>query len=261
MAKGTKFADTFLEIGRDLLSIEINTIEKPNLTARKMPNLPHALLDIASLYRDKLSQKLDLTTMWEIDQEDRSAWQPRFITPQTAAPAETPQVTTGPQTFDRLRWAAEKALATQEARAHFEDSDRVILYRIRRNCDQLKGIICELIASDPLWRSWLNNENDRHRLLKDEIRNQPLGRMTVNHAVTVRKIWDMGVENVYMQTVVQLDGDVITRIQSDLPPESRNWILKVHEKGVDVSLRHWQTIFDIVKQVAGSLANLFLNRS
>jgi hypothetical protein len=259
MSKADEFAASFREIGRDLLNLEINTIEKPNLTARKMPVLPHALLDIAGFYRDELTKKLDLTSLWEIDREDRHAWQPKILSPEAVKQVEPPTVTAGPETFDRLRWAAERSLAFPEVRAHFNDTERVILYRIRRNCDQLKGIIYNLTASDPLWQPWLG-ENNRYDLLTDDIRYLPLGRMPVDHAVAVRKIWEMGVENVYMQTVVQLDGDVITRIQSGLPPGTREVMLKVHEMGVDVSLRYWQILFDIVKQIAGGLVDLFLPR-
>ena len=76
-----KFAASFREIGRDLLNLEINTIVKPNLTSLKMPALPHALLDIASLYRSTLMEKLDLTSMWQISQDQRSSWQPQFLMP------------------------------------------------------------------------------------------------------------------------------------------------------------------------------------
>ncbi len=259
MADGEEFTAAFREIGRNLLSLEINTIEKPNLTTLKMPVLPHALLDIAGFYLTMLHEKLDLTSLWEMAREDRPSWQPVFRDTRVSENRARPVTTTGPETFDRLRWAAERALGSDKCRDCFSEGERVILYRIRRNCDQLKGIITDLAASDPDWGPWLN-ENDRSRLLKEEIRTLPPGRMPVDYAVAVRKMWDMGVENVCIQTVIQLDGDVITRIQSGLPRETRDVMLKVHETGIDVSLRYWQTLFDIVKQVAGGLLELFLPR-
>ncbi|MBN2429805.1 MAG: hypothetical protein JXK94_15830 [Deltaproteobacteria bacterium] len=255
-----EFAATFREIGRDLLSLEINTIEKPNLSGRKMPVLPHALLDIADLYSNRLMKKLDLTSLWEMKEGVRNTWQPCILSPETANQVKTPRVTADVETFDRLRWAAQRTLASPEAMRHFDDVERVILCRIQRNCDLLKGIINDLVEADPLWQKWLNKGYNRNHLVDPAIRRLPLGRMPVDHAIGVRKIWDMGVENVYMQTMIQLDGDVITRIQSGLPSETREAMLKVHEMGIDISLRYWKGLFEIVKEVAGGLVDLFLPR-
>jgi hypothetical protein len=133
------------------------------------------------------------------------------------------------------------------------------LYRIRRNCDQLKNIIYDLRKEDVRWDTLLS-ERTRLDLLTERMRYLPMGKLPVDYAIAVRKIWDVGSESVLMQTVIQIDGDVITRIQEGLPEIKQKIILEVHERGVDTSIRHWQTLFGIVKEIAGRLADLFLPR-
>ena len=260
VAKGDTIMSSLREIGRDLFNIEVNTIEKRELTARKMPPLPHALLDIADTYLHELAEKLNLESFWRTERKERPKWCAEFSSEGGEINRAKLRVDTGPETFDKLRWAATRALRTDaglpEDKKHFDDAERVILYRIRRNCDQLKNIIYDLREKDDFWKIWLDNKT-RLELLDKNVRHKPMGEMSVDYAVTVRKIWDIGVEKVLIQTVIQIDGDVITRIQSDMDEDKRKRMLDVHQRSVDVSLSHWRTMFDIVKQIVGSLTELF----
>ena len=263
MAKGESIISTFYEIGRDLINLEINTIEKPNLTARKMPPLPHALLDIAECYLNELTKKLDLSFFWDLSREQRPEWHPQYKQPEVATDWKQLPITNGPDTFDKLRWAAARGLWVDEAQPaeqpHYNETERVILYRIRRNCDHLKNIIYDLKKENNIWNNLLN-ERTRLDLLTEKMRYLPMNKLPIDYATSVRKIWDMGTENVCMQTIIQIDGDVITRIQKGLPEKKQKLILSVHERSVGVSIRYWKTLFDIVKQIAGSLTALFLPR-
>jgi hypothetical protein len=259
LAKGEPIISTFYEIGRDLLNLEVNTIEKPNLTARKMPVLPHALLDIAEYYLNELTKNLDLTSFWELSKEQRSEWHPQYKQPGESTDWKQLPITNGAETFDKLRWAAARTLWSEEVQDHFDESELVILYRIRRNCDQLKNIIYDLRKQDHTWNDLLD-ERTRLDLLTEKIRYLPMGKLPVDYAIAVRKIWDIGTETVFMQTLIQIDGDVVTRIQRGLPKSKQKLILRVHERGVDVSMRYWETLFGIVKQIAGGLTELFLPR-
>lgn len=263
MKKDESILSTMREIGRDLLSIEVNTIEKPNLTALKMPVLPHALLDIAETYIGMLTQKLDLTSFWDLPRQLRPEWHPEFNRCDEKVEWRRFKIATGPETFDKLRWVAARSMAADDAvpedLRRFKPSERVILYRIRRNCDQLKNIIYDL-QKENSWRVWLDEKNTRLNLLKEDMRYQKIDRLPVDYATALRKIWDMGVENVLMQTIIQIDGDVITRIQAGMEATKQELILNVHQCGIDVSLKHWKTLFDIVKQIVGSLSDLFLPR-
>jgi len=254
------FRSSFYDIGRDLLSLEVNTIEKPNLTARKMPVLPHALLDIAEQYRDFLAKSLYLESYWALSGTQREAWRPAWRTSGREIGQQPGLLlTTGVDTFDKLRWAAARALACDPAEERINGPQRVILMRIRRNCDQLKKMVEEL-REDAAWSDLLN-ERTRRDLLEAPMRRKLRGKLPVDYAVMLRKIWDMGVENVFMQTVIQLDGDVLTRIQEGISEDKRAFVLKAHEQSLEVSLKYWETLFTIVQQIAGSITDLFLSKT
>jgi hypothetical protein len=250
---------TFYDIGRDLLSLEVNTIEKPNLTARKMPVLPHALLDIAEVYRDWLAERLDLSDYWSLTALPRQEWSPA---PQHSDRPESwraLELTTGWETFDKLRWAAARALWADPKVLKLERPDMVIMSRIRRNCDLLKKMIEDLSEEAP-YRDLLRDRT-RQDLLDRAMRRKLSGRLPMDDAIMLRKVWDMGVESVCVQTVIQIDGDVITRVQEDLDARKRTLIMEIHAGSIEVSLKYWETLVRIVERIAGSFTRLFMPRA
>jgi len=177
---------TFYDIGRDLLSLEVNTIEKPNLTGRKMPALPHALLDIAEVYRDWLAERLDLSDYWSLPALQRQEWPP---VPQQSKRSESwrgLELTTGWETFDKLRWAAARALWTDPSLLKLKRPDVVILSRIRRNCDLLKKMIADL-SEEPRYRDLLRDRT-RQDLLNSTMRRKLSGRLPMDDAIMLRKV-------------------------------------------------------------------------
>ena len=256
------------EIGRDLLNIEINTVEKENMSARKMPIFPHALIDIAECYLHKLVKLgLDMPLFWNLAPDERKTAQIKSLREQVHPELLKLDLYTGQDTFDKLRWAAARALwddlALPDEKRRYSDADRVILDRIRRNCDQIKNMIRVLTESEESedrnkWQGWLNDDISRQELIDEKYRKKPLGRLPLDYAVAIRKIWDVGVEKVIMQTVVQIDGDVITRIQAGLDDAVRERLLEIHNRGVDTGLTHWKSLLDVVKEIAGTLVDLFM---
>ena len=54
------------DLFQDLLNLEINTIVKPGMTARKMPPLGHAMLDVFSDYDFYVCGRVGhLNSVWE----------------------------------------------------------------------------------------------------------------------------------------------------------------------------------------------------
>ena len=49
-------ANDLIEIGRDLLVMEVSTIASDSITGRKMPWFPHAVIDITTNYADWLAE-------------------------------------------------------------------------------------------------------------------------------------------------------------------------------------------------------------
>ncbi|BAT51773.1 hypothetical protein NOS3756_07020 [Nostoc sp. NIES-3756] len=69
-------------------------------------------------------------------------------------------------------------------------------------------------------------------------------------------------DTIYAQTVMQLDGDIITRYHKDLfglPEETKNLILRVHNEGVVSGEKQWHGVLDFMINLVRDLANLSIN--
>lgn len=78
----------------------------------------------------------------------------------------------------------------------------------------------------------------------DEIINTP------DTIVLIRKTWELGVEEVVMKTVIQLDGDVITRIKKGYAIKEYSALHEIHNLGVSTSVKFWKTLVDIIGSIS-----------
>lgn len=70
------------------------------------------------------------------------------------------------------------------------------------------------------------------------------------------------IDTIYAQTVMQLDGDIITRYHKDLfdlPEDAKNLILQIHNDGVVAGEKQWRGILDFMINLVKSLANISPN--
>ena len=262
------------EIASDLTAIEINTIAASGMTGRKMPAWPHALIDIAQKYADFLTGpaiRLDLDAFKERFESLASAPRQSADEDQEASPAKelrdmplrfkadhafyTFQLTNGEGTFDMLRWAARNVLERSRNRGpgaeasqpdqppppDIDDGQRAILIRIQRSCDQLKGTARALGKTAPRFvgrtRAELQAQDDKGR--------NPPG-APADALTRIRKIWDIGSDQIVMQTVVQLDGDVIFRARPDALTQGNQAFAQAHERATGIALGHWHSLFNLV---------------
>lgn len=69
-------------------------------------------------------------------------------------------------------------------------------------------------------------------------------------------------DTIYAQTVMQLDGDIITRYHKDLfslPEEAKNLILQIHNEGVVAGEKQWHGVLNFMINLVKDLANLSIN--
>jgi hypothetical protein len=264
--------DELGELGRDLLTLEINTILKDTMTAEPTPPWPHAVLSLLREYAGFLADQ-GWPVMCYINCEP-SAWavlpereaQPRPSQVLGDRPAELDRnaLRLDLVSVDRLRWAARGcSLALQIVPDRTRQA--VIADRILGNCDELKAILRrvsgKLLPADIAWLPALSAAEDAVRegrastgpdraelitLLGDPDRaRRILVAPEVRDTAMLRKMWEIGTEEVVAQTVVHLDGDVVTRFRRGLDgPDQGAPVMEAHRMGVDVALSSWRHLVD-----------------
>lgn len=233
----------------DLLNIEVSVIVKPGMTARKMPEAPHALLDVigdydtflcvaASMLNDKWPDPVarPVQVRPSVEPSDtkkphpRTGWDGRLTTPLLK---ESVDDVVSVETFDELR---ERAVEAESVYRHAvgwglveQDEKGIILKRIFRNCDQIKGILSRKEVADAVGSGIYRDASP-----------VPVLPLTTDDLINLRKIWEVGAETVVMQSVAQLDGDIITRIQKGRESASDKAIHDLHRQSLESALQHWK---------------------
>lgn len=253
-------------LGKSLLTLEINTIVKPSITAERMPALPHALLDIAQEYSGELLDQGVLVEEYLV-QPPRGDATAALAQAQSVAPflrsraGETPgelrrllaqEVRANVTTFQLLRSAARRrqagrirpALGRREDGTETEPDGspllprpdagrRALLERIINNADLLVVIL---------------RRNDRLRTLSDLTRGElhatdlAVNDIPAGDRMAIAKFWEIGMEEVLTQSVVSLAGDVTTRVVPRMLRPENAPVLAVHHQSVDVGLACWKNL-------------------
>ena len=253
--------ESLKQTARDLTTLEINTIVKHSMTARKMPPPGHAILDIAATYADKLQLSLEIPLATPFTDRDLQDGEVTHVEQWKQERVERGALKCDDNTFRSLRRAAYRIL---EDCRELEERDRVIVERIRRNADQLRALLRNL---EKRLRSRRNsNDNflgcNRRQLLEREtnLGRHPQPHLHPDEMTLVHKIWDIGVEEVVMQSTVSLSGDVINRIQSGLEPQEAAMLLEFHREGIVSGTRMWKLIAETLVSMTGGFAKLIARR-
>jgi hypothetical protein len=225
MVFGTKVEKQVATFATDLLTLEINTIIKDNMSATKMPPARHALIDIGNDYQFALTNLQATVTRTE----KAGSWD-AFDSYREAAK-------------DRLEAIASTSPAAAQGLDPNVTATQYMLLRIKETSDQLKSLL---------------NRHDKNDFTRADIENKaaPPLKLSGDDIVLLRKAWEIMTERVVAQTVIQLDGDVITRIGSAYVNDPM--ILKIHRENVDVSVAFWSTLIGIVKDSLAGLISAIL---
>lgn len=273
----------FVDLARSLLTLEINTVLKSGMSAEKMPLVGDALIDTAQDYfvftceQAGLfgNRRTGLLEDWAVPLSEGFDWGLAPFAPPSGAkdaaryqadfllrglpgrdPARGPTV----RVFDSLREVASwlrqmRAVALDAARepgadpalvraaARIDGDAPSILSRIQRNSDQIIDILRRRGLAD---LSLLRGMDEDVRRMTD---------LKTADIVTVRKAWDMGTEIVVMQSTIQIDGDVVTRILKGRETAANGIIVGVHRDAVDTSFRYWSFMVDALGRFAGKAVN------
>lgn len=220
------FRDRLRTMAENVLTLEVNTILAPHIEAEKMPPPEHALIDIANDYRSWLRDEHNQPDMWRPDDVSEAS----------------------SAVFTRIRDAVARIFAGREPQNR---TDTNMLERIKGNADQLLYVFSRLdgAAGPGGEKVVLRRQPGAHRpeaveLLPEEI-------------VVVRKAWELGLDEIVMQTTIQIDGDIMTRIRRGLNNEPDGpTIMKLHDKAVSTSTGFWSKLVDILGGAIRGLVDL-----
>lgn len=241
--------DDVRRIMGDLTTLEINTIVTESILGTKMPGIRHALVNIARDY----DRQLSLYGMGRPPGEDGTV----------------PPMRGGRSAFDDLHDRSRRLAVwlQQRADAHVRAPDlnpalsseeRQMLQmacRIEEKTSQLKGVFNavavrgeSLVKAGVLDPSALTNDYGHDEI---EQKQAALGRrfdfpVQPEEVVLVRKIWEIGTDNISMQTIVQLDGDVVTRIHTGFLGVDQEVTRRIHDEMIQTSIGTWGSLVRLV---------------
>ncbi|MEO1225003.1 MAG: hypothetical protein AAFX92_12300 [Pseudomonadota bacterium] len=258
------------DLGQDLTNIEVNTILADGMTGRKMPPYPEALYDIADRYADYLVGKVGLDLIDFVNQaraleEGRApsgvtaSADLRPVFPKDTALSKLTDVPealkNGWQDFRRLRWAANAVINLQKRNPPLDDplspETLTIVSRIHRNCGQLEMIVRRL--QDDGENAKLIGVDDRSLYGELNEAKTPLPEASAVDLTRIRKIWELGVDRIVLQSVLQLDGDIVFRADKSLDLKARESLVKAHREFVELGVNHWRAMFELLANLMGSV--------
>ncbi len=218
--------DQIGSIASNLMNLEINTIIKPNITSRKMSSPAHTLIDIAKKFNFKL-------TAFGYPCEEETFKPGSF----SSFNCIREKANTGIQNLEKK---SKKSGLSQQ-----EEADLIMLWRIKTMSDQIKGI--------------LNRLNCKQEFSREDIEKGKVTlKMNGDELVQIRKIWEIGTEVVALQTIIQMDGDVITRVNPAYAGQAHKNLQRLHGQGIRTSVDFWQDLVHIVTNFLESLLKRIL---
>ncbi len=72
----------------------------------------------------------------------------------------------------------------------------------------------------------------------------------------LQKAWDIGTEEIVMQTVISIDGDVTTRIARKFADKPTDFVVKAHQDAIGTSIGFWENLMNAFKSAISSLGNV-----
>ncbi len=247
-----------------LLTLEVNTIEKSNMSAEKMPELPLALHSIVADYAAYLAARgfpvsdgLLAASGARLEGQHRETAEAALAAWPKPGDTTSAALTNGAETFDALAWAAQRALTRPAAAgaAALSPAELAVLDRIRANSRQLREVTLSLARLferpaplSPLFGATVGAVTAG--LLAEP---RPVLRIPTDIVLMVRKAWDIGTETVLFQTVMQVDGDVVMRVAPQPESDKRAFFAELHRGSVEIGVRQWRALFDLARALLGDI--------
>lgn len=206
--KAKQFKEKLSEVAEDLFSLEVNTLIVDRISAVKMPDPRHALIDIAKAYQYRMQVFGVVVSLSDKELGSHAG-------------------------FSKLRQAAHTWMEEFKDRCRLGaqtegDLQQVYLFdRVNTKCAQIGAMMKRLESRGVA--DWDN------AMGRDGVVNTSSIDLDPKDALLIRKTWELGTAQIAIQTVVQLDGDVVTRISPQYAQTGWQGLHRIHHKGSRVT--------------------------
>lgn len=228
------------KLASDLTRLEVNTILKEDLVCSKPKSNRHMLFELAQDYRDRL---------YAIDGKLKSAGV-------NQGKLGFKSKLGGEASFNEIHHAADKRISqlskvlqnaqADEQRLQLKTELRMV-ERIYKQSELVLDVFRNLKAERQSEQEW-NNEVTLEKM--DDI---PELELNPRALTTVRKAHEIGTQQVLMQTVVQVDGDItsyITPTYTEMTIKEQEMLLEVHNTAFGTSVKVWRYLFETLSSLA-----------
>ncbi len=165
---------------------------------------------------------------------------------------------------DNSRQLREVAIVLEQAFSSFQPADALQeadkqqrLAGLQQNtqpyAERLRAMLAEPPAPAPETRLFGGTVDQTTKALFRHPR--PALSVDPDLTVLVRKAWDIALEEVRFQTVVQVDGDVLVRV-ADMPTAQRDFLASLHRNAVEDGTKQWSLLFQVMGNLLGSVGAL-----
>lgn len=252
---------SFKKLAEDVLTLEINTIVKADMSACKMPSSRReALWGLAGDYHVQLVEYqcrgdirwggAGFMAFLEFYERANDAIK-KAEYDLTACTTEASRITLREKIMmlRRIKTQSEQLismfgeLARQEG-IEFDLQKQRVLFEERAEKAGLQPPFL-VDASSIAW----NNDLSRQQIQESKVELQ----LSPIHLNLLRKAWEIGTERVLLQSVIHVDGDVTTRIAERVFIKPDPQLLQIHNEAVNTSVRFWSNLVKTIKEMATGL--------
>ena len=124
-------------------------------------------------------------------------------------------------------------------------STRYLLLRIKNNSDRIR-----LALSDTGEKSNNYSRSMIAKLIKDDPDNDL--DLESDYSV-ILKLWELGTEEIAIQTIIDLDGDVTTRVLPKFSDDDSIVLHELHNASTNLSFKYWKSLIEIIKDFFESI--------
>ena len=272
----------------DLLNLEVNTIIKENSSSAKMPTSRRvALYQVAEKYRNYLIEHGLASHVPQSSASDQDSSRNRYFKWRFGGEYSFVEImSVASSARDELEWRQMQA-KTEKDRSKIEKV-RLLIDRIVSKSSNLVGLFkmrrkeyeAEITASKQGFDGEkINTSNFReleeypshpasagwnNDLSLQDINQEEDIDLTPEHITLIRKIWEIGMEQVLLQTTIQIDGDITSVIAKDflrMPEKTKEMVMGVHNDSISSSTHIWKMLFETIGKLAGKAFHKIFEKS